>query len=62
MHWRDMQIEKPEHEQKILLKCKYGIIEVYWNSEEEHGDFYISHDMQAYGRYWIPLSEMPPTP
>lgn len=59
MNWKLVTDEPPQDESKILLKTKYGILEVNWNATDGCGELYIAHDLTVYGKYWM---DVPPPP
>jgi hypothetical protein len=58
INWRNIENEEPEHDQKCLVKMKHGIMDGYYDSKNKTFSTYKFTDIDYYGHYWIPITEI----
>lgn len=55
--WRDINVEKPEDGQDCITDMKHGIIQGWWNEEEQTFSRYYWRDMGWSATRWAPAEE-----
>lgn len=60
INWRKMSDERPNDEQKCLTQMKHGIIQGYYDAQNDTFCGYYWQDMEWRAGLWVPIEEVQP--